>query len=154
MWRPLSPSCPSSAARSSWAATVRAPPPTLRPRPHRPGRALCRVRLAAWGGVREWSGQAGGLGGEQEPPFDPPRPPPPTPAGAFMDAGVEQIYGLGELNDYEKAGLKAMMPELRASIEKGECGVVRACVRPCVWVGDAQAVHFYREGERRSQERA
>ena len=33
--------------------------------------------------------------------------------------GVEQIYGLGELNDYEKAGLKAMMPELRASIEKG-----------------------------------
>lgn len=34
-------------------------------------------------------------------------------------AGVEQIYGLGELNDYEKAGLKAMMPELRASIEKG-----------------------------------
>ncbi|PRW61160.1 malate mitochondrial isoform B [Chlorella sorokiniana] len=33
--------------------------------------------------------------------------------------GVEQVYGLGELNDYEKAGLKAMMPELRASIEKG-----------------------------------
>ena len=32
---------------------------------------------------------------------------------------MEQIYGLGELNDYEKAGLKAMMPELRASIDKG-----------------------------------
>ena len=34
-------------------------------------------------------------------------------------AGVEQIYGLGTLSDYETAGLKAMMPELRASIEKG-----------------------------------
>jgi hypothetical protein len=33
-------------------------------------------------------------------------------------AGVETIYGLGELNDFEKAGLKEMMPELRASIEK------------------------------------
>jgi hypothetical protein len=45
----------------------------------------------------------------------PPPPPPPT----CPPAGVEQIYGLGELNEYEKAGLKAMMPELRASIEKG-----------------------------------
>jgi malate dehydrogenase len=33
--------------------------------------------------------------------------------------GVEEVYGLGELNDYEKAGLKAMMPELKSSIEKG-----------------------------------
>ena len=33
--------------------------------------------------------------------------------------GVEEIYGLGQLNDYESEGLKAMMPELRASIEKG-----------------------------------
>jgi malate dehydrogenase len=33
--------------------------------------------------------------------------------------GVEAIYGLGELNDYEKAGLKAMVPELKASIDKG-----------------------------------
>ncbi len=32
---------------------------------------------------------------------------------------METIYGLGELNDFEKAGLKEMMPELRASIEKG-----------------------------------
>ncbi len=29
------------------------------------------------------------------------------------------MYGLGELNDYEQEGLKAMMPELIASIEKG-----------------------------------
>lgn len=34
-------------------------------------------------------------------------------------AGVEQIYGLGDMNDYERNALKAMMPELRASIEKG-----------------------------------
>lgn len=34
-------------------------------------------------------------------------------------AGVETVYGLGELNTYEAAALKAMMPELRASIEKG-----------------------------------
>lgn len=33
--------------------------------------------------------------------------------------GVEQIYGLGDMNDYERNALKAMMPELRASIEKG-----------------------------------
>ena len=44
---------------------------------------------------------------------------PPTLPPPCTRAGVEQIYGLGELSDYEKAGLKAMMPELRASIEKG-----------------------------------
>ncbi|KAK2078915.1 hypothetical protein QBZ16_002605 [Prototheca wickerhamii] len=33
--------------------------------------------------------------------------------------GVEEVYGLGELNDYERAGLKALMPELQASIDKG-----------------------------------
>lgn len=33
--------------------------------------------------------------------------------------GVEEVYGLGELNEYEQAGLKAMMPELKSSIEKG-----------------------------------
>lgn len=33
--------------------------------------------------------------------------------------GVETVYGLGTLSDYEKEGLAAMMPELRASIEKG-----------------------------------
>ncbi|KAG1667423.1 hypothetical protein FOA52_004840 [Chlamydomonas sp. UWO 241] len=33
--------------------------------------------------------------------------------------GVEKIHGLGDLSDYEKAGLKAMMPELIAQIEKG-----------------------------------
>lgn len=32
---------------------------------------------------------------------------------------MEQIFGLGELSEAEKAGLKAMMPELRASIDKG-----------------------------------
>lgn len=34
-------------------------------------------------------------------------------------AGVDKIHDLGPLSDYEKAGLKAMMPELLASIEKG-----------------------------------
>jgi malate dehydrogenase len=33
--------------------------------------------------------------------------------------GVEEIYGLGDLNDYEKTALKAMIPELGSSIEKG-----------------------------------
>ncbi|GAX81385.1 hypothetical protein CEUSTIGMA_g8816.t1 [Chlamydomonas eustigma] len=33
--------------------------------------------------------------------------------------GVEKIHGLGDLSDYEKAGLKAMMPELISQIEKG-----------------------------------
>ena len=33
--------------------------------------------------------------------------------------GVSEIYGLGDLSDYEQEGLKAMMPELTASIEKG-----------------------------------
>ena len=42
----------------------------------------------------------------------------PLPPAATL-AGVEEIYGLGSLNEYEQAGLKAMMPELRASIEKG-----------------------------------
>lgn len=34
-------------------------------------------------------------------------------------AGVEEVYGLGELNDFEKAGLKALIPELQASVDKG-----------------------------------
>jgi len=34
--------------------------------------------------------------------------------------GVEEVYGLGELNAYEQAGLKAMMGELKDSISKGE----------------------------------
>ena len=34
-------------------------------------------------------------------------------------AGVDKIHDLGLLSDYEKDGLKAMMPELLASIEKG-----------------------------------
>ncbi|KAL4855483.1 malate dehydrogenase [Chlorella vulgaris] len=34
--------------------------------------------------------------------------------------GVEQIFGLGELSAYEAEGLKALMPELRQSIQKGE----------------------------------
>jgi malate dehydrogenase len=33
--------------------------------------------------------------------------------------GVSEIYGLGDLSAYEQDGLKAMMPELTASIEKG-----------------------------------
>jgi malate dehydrogenase len=38
---------------------------------------------------------------------------------AFSLAGVEQIYKLGDLSDYEAAGLKALIPELRDSIDKG-----------------------------------
>lgn len=34
-------------------------------------------------------------------------------------SGVDKVWDLGILNDYEKEGLKAMMPELLASIEKG-----------------------------------
>jgi len=33
--------------------------------------------------------------------------------------GVDTIHGLGELSDYEAAGLEAMMPELQDSIDKG-----------------------------------
>ncbi|KDD74483.1 lactate/malate dehydrogenase [Helicosporidium sp. ATCC 50920] len=33
--------------------------------------------------------------------------------------GVEKIYGYGNLSPYEEGGLKALVPELRASIEKG-----------------------------------
>lgn len=44
---------------------------------------------------------------------------------AMMFAGVEQIFGLGELSAYEAEGLKALMPELRQSIQKGAC---------CLWM--------------------
>lgn len=37
--------------------------------------------------------------------------------------GVAKIHGLGELSDYEKAGLEAMKDELAASIEKGKAFV-------------------------------
>ena len=33
-------------------------------------------------------------------------------------AGAERIYDLGDLTDYEKAGLELLMPELKASIDK------------------------------------
>ena len=33
--------------------------------------------------------------------------------------GVSEIYGLGDLTDYEKDALDKMMPELQASIDKG-----------------------------------
>lgn len=33
--------------------------------------------------------------------------------------GVEKVNGLGDLSDYEKAGLKAMLPDLISQIEKG-----------------------------------
>jgi malate/lactate dehydrogenase len=33
--------------------------------------------------------------------------------------GVEKVYDLGTLSDYEKNALKAMFPELHSSIEKG-----------------------------------
>eukprot|EP00884_Botryococcus_braunii_P018759 jgi/Botrbrau1/5567/Bobra.0023s0050.1 len=33
--------------------------------------------------------------------------------------GVEEVFGLGDLSAYEEAGLKALIPELHSSIEKG-----------------------------------
>lgn len=33
--------------------------------------------------------------------------------------GVEEVYGLGEISAGEAAGVEALKPELRASIEKG-----------------------------------
>ncbi|PWA80368.1 Lactate dehydrogenase/glycoside hydrolase, family 4, C-terminal [Artemisia annua] len=33
--------------------------------------------------------------------------------------GVEEVLGLGALNDFEKQGLEALLPELKSSIEKG-----------------------------------
>jgi malate dehydrogenase len=33
--------------------------------------------------------------------------------------GVAKVNGLGPLNDFEKAALDAMLPELKAQIEKG-----------------------------------
>ncbi|KAK9825635.1 hypothetical protein WJX81_001931 [Elliptochloris bilobata] len=33
--------------------------------------------------------------------------------------GAERVYDLGDLNDYEKAGLELLKPELKASIDKG-----------------------------------
>ena len=38
---------------------------------------------------------------------------------ALLNPGVEKIHGLGDLSEYEKAALKAMMPELISQIEKG-----------------------------------
>ena len=33
--------------------------------------------------------------------------------------GVEEVFGLGPLSDFEKEGLEALKPELKSSIEKG-----------------------------------
>lgn len=33
--------------------------------------------------------------------------------------GVEEVLGLGALSDYEKEGLEKLIPDLKASIEKG-----------------------------------
>lgn len=33
--------------------------------------------------------------------------------------GVEEVLGLGPLSDHEKQGLQSLIPELKASIEKG-----------------------------------
>lgn len=33
--------------------------------------------------------------------------------------GVEEVFGLGSLSDFEKQGLEALLPELKSSIEKG-----------------------------------
>ena len=37
----------------------------------------------------------------------------------FALAGAEHIYDLGEMNDYEKAGLKEAIAALKGSIDKG-----------------------------------
>ncbi len=34
-------------------------------------------------------------------------------------AGAEKVMGLGELTEFEQAGLKDAIPELKASIQKG-----------------------------------
>lgn len=34
-------------------------------------------------------------------------------------AGAEKVFDLGELSEFEQAGLKDLIPELKASIEKG-----------------------------------
>jgi malate dehydrogenase len=34
-------------------------------------------------------------------------------------AGAEKVFDLGELSDFEQAGLKDLIPELKSSIEKG-----------------------------------
>jgi malate dehydrogenase len=36
-----------------------------------------------------------------------------------MSAGAEKVFDLGELSDFEQAGLKDAIPELKASIDKG-----------------------------------
>lgn len=36
-----------------------------------------------------------------------------------MHAGAERIFDLGELSEFEEAGLKDAIPELKASIQKG-----------------------------------
>jgi malate dehydrogenase len=38
---------------------------------------------------------------------------------SVQPAGVEKVHDLGPLSDYEKEALKAMMPELHSSIQKG-----------------------------------
>ena len=39
-------------------------------------------------------------------------------AKQWCRAGAERIYDLGDLTDYEKAGLELLKPELKASIDK------------------------------------
>ena len=53
---------------------------------------------------------------------------------ALLHAGVEKIHGLGELSDYEKECLKAMMPDLISQIEKGVAYVKVGA--PVWWLGD------------------
>lgn len=38
---------------------------------------------------------------------------------ALCYAGAEKIFDLGKLSDFEEAGLKDLIPELKSSIEKG-----------------------------------
>ncbi len=38
---------------------------------------------------------------------------------AAYGAGAEKVYDLGELTEFEEAGLKDAIPELKASIQKG-----------------------------------
>ena len=43
-------------------------------------------------------------------------------------AGAERIYDLGDLTDYEKAGLELLKPELKASIDKARRPMLSLCI--------------------------
>ena len=46
-----------------------------------------------------------------------------NPTPLLRCAGAERVYDLGDLNDFEKAGLELLKPELKASINKARDGL-------------------------------